>query len=48
MSCSDCGVLATDPGGPRVICLRCARLVAEGASAASGRQPTSPVQGDIG
>lgn len=28
MICGDCGVVTKDPGGTRVICLSCARLVA--------------------
>jgi len=28
MICGDCGVMTKDPGGRRVICLSCARLVA--------------------
>lgn len=29
MICGDCGVFSRDPGGVRVICISCARLVAD-------------------
>jgi len=29
MICGDCGVFSRDPGGTRVICISCARLVAD-------------------
>ena len=41
MICGDCGVLTTDPGGRRVICLSCARLVAATRDRRLERQPLS-------
>lgn len=29
MICGDCGVFSSDPSGKRVICLSCARLIAD-------------------
>lgn len=39
MICSDCGVLSRDPSGQRVICLSCARLIADVDSRPRRRRP---------
>jgi hypothetical protein len=43
MVCGDCCSLVTDPGGKRVICLSCARLVADVNRKPVRRRPPSAV-----
>lgn len=48
MICGDCGVMTTDPGGRRVICLSCARLVAAVDAKPLARRPAGRVAVAVG
>jgi len=43
MICADCGVVTRDPGGTRIICLSCARLIAQVNARTPARAPRPPL-----